>query len=79
MEVANTLAYYNTVTITAAKSFIVQAPCFVVGESSSAEKAPILSFCWCPFNNGGKTRVSNIQKILNPRAWARIQKISYDQ
>jgi hypothetical protein len=26
MEVLNTLAYYNTVSITAAKSFIVQAP-----------------------------------------------------
>ncbi len=26
MEVANTLAYYNTATITAVKSFIVQAP-----------------------------------------------------
>ncbi len=29
MEVANTLAYYDTATITAVKSFIVQAPgCF---------------------------------------------------
>jgi len=26
MEVANTLAYYDTATITAVKSFIVQAP-----------------------------------------------------
>ncbi len=26
MEVANTLAYYNTVTITAIKGFMVQAP-----------------------------------------------------
>jgi hypothetical protein len=26
MEVANTLAYYNAATITAVKSFIVQAP-----------------------------------------------------
>jgi hypothetical protein len=26
MEVANTLAYYNTATLTALKSFIVQAP-----------------------------------------------------
>jgi hypothetical protein len=26
MEVANTLAYYDTATITAIKSFIVQAP-----------------------------------------------------
>ncbi len=26
MAIANTLAYYNTVTITAVKSFIVQAP-----------------------------------------------------
>ena len=28
MEVANTLAYYNTATITAVKSFIVQAPAY---------------------------------------------------
>jgi hypothetical protein len=26
MEVANTLAYYNTATITAVKSFIIQGP-----------------------------------------------------
>jgi hypothetical protein len=31
MEVANTLAYYNMATITAVKSFIVQAP---VGKSN---------------------------------------------
>ena len=28
MEVANTLAYYNTATINAIKSFIVQAPAY---------------------------------------------------
>ncbi len=30
MAVANTLAYYNTATITAVKSFNVQAGCFLL-------------------------------------------------
>ncbi len=37
---ANTLAYYDTATITAVKSFIVQAPGVIAEIKSSIEKAP---------------------------------------
>jgi hypothetical protein len=35
MAVANTPAYYVTATITAVKSFIVQAPGYLLGERTS--------------------------------------------
>jgi hypothetical protein len=42
MEVANTLAYYNTATITAVKSFIVQAPAFPIIEQGVLNKSSSL-------------------------------------
>jgi len=43
MEVANTLAYYDTATITALKSYIVQAPgVFISGKPFQ----PSLMFVW---------------------------------
>jgi len=39
MEVANTLAYYNTATITAVKCFIVQAPGYYENSLITAVKS----------------------------------------
>ncbi len=36
MEVANTLAYYDTATITAVKSFIVQAPDLIFASKATS-------------------------------------------
>jgi len=61
MEVANTLAYYNTVTITAVKSFIGQAPeCF---ESSNLQKSynNFTNEKFCEYDHGPV-----LLKILQP-------------
>ncbi len=41
MEVANTLAYYNTATITAVKSFIVQGPGWLKFEMIAMQPCPL--------------------------------------
>ncbi len=46
MEVANTLAYYDTAAITAVKSFIVQAHGRAVSRKTSPLKMPITRARW---------------------------------